>query len=657
MEEFMIKKMFEPITIGDVYLKNRIVFTPCAEYMQDAVCSVSEQQVNYFAERARGGVGLICQNSYASDFQDHAMSRLDSNWKLPRFSYLTQAVHAHGAKMALMLSAGRGRKFPEDSGEPPLAASAIPVMSDPDMIAREMTTDQVYELIGMYKRNAGYAKRADYDFIMIQGYGGYLIDEFMTELWNKRIDEFGGSLEARLNFPKKLIEAIREVNGDDYPIIFKMSPEHMIPGGREIDEGVEIAKWLEREMKVAAIEIDTGCHEVWYRLIPPVWQQERQHQFAAAKIIKEHVKSIPVFTMGKVGDPEEAERVFEEGCTDLVALGRSFIADAEWANKVAEDRVEDIIPCICCLEGCVGRVDPLKTLGCAVNPKTGLEGVLRTDVANVPKKIIVVGAGPAGFWAAQTAAERGYDVEVWEKSTKIGGLLNPASSPAFKKEMIRLLDHYKAQFYKNPKIRLRLNHLATAENLLDSNADVIILATGGIPIVPAIDGVDKPFVHQATDVLQDKKKYGRKCVVIGAGYVGCETACHLDYIGKDVTLIEMRGSTLPDFPEAEGTIKGFGYPEMNRMMMNHMIYDESHIDVRVNTKLLSIKEGNVVVEGEGKKEKIECDEVVFAIGFTPNFTLERQLQGKIRVITVGDANKPGKVIDAVWAGYASAASL
>jgi 2-enoate reductase len=653
----MIKKMFEPITIGGVYIKNRIVFTPCAEYMQDAVCSVSEQQVNYFAERARGGVGLVCQNSYASDFQDHAMSRLDSNWKLPRFSYLTQAVHAHGAKMALMLSAGRGRKFPEDSGEPPLAASAIPVMSDPGMIAREMTNEQVYELIGMYKRSAGYAKKADYDFIMIQGYGGYLIDEFMSELWNTRKDEFGGSFENRMRFPRLLIEAIREANGPDFPIIFKMTPEHMIPGGREMDEGIRLAKWLEEEMKVAAIQIDTGCHEVWYRLIPPVWRQERQYQFEAAKIIKEHVKSIPVFTMGKVGDPEEAERVFDEGCTDLVAVGRSFIADAEWANKIAEDRTEDIIPCICCLEGCVGRVDPLKTLGCAVNPKTGLEGVLRVERVKVPKKIIVVGSGPAGFWAARTAAERGCEVELWEKSTKIGGLLNPASAPAFKKEIVRLLDHYKAQLYKNPNIRLRLNRLAAAENLLEARPDAVIVAAGGIPITPNLPGIDKPFVHKATDALQDKKRYGKKCVVVGAGFVGCETALHLDYIGKDVTMIEMRGSTLPDFPEASGTIKGFGYPEMNRMMINHMIYDESGIDVRVDTKLVSIENGFVTVEANGKQDKIECDEVMLALGFKPNFELEKALVGKVRVITIGDANKAGKVIDAVWAGYAAAASI
>jgi len=649
----MIKKYFESTRIGNVYLKNRIIFTPCAEYMQDAVHSVSEQQVNYFAERARGGVGLICMNSYASDFQDHPMSRLDSVSKLSRFSYLTQAVHEHGAKMALMLSAGRGHKFPEVSGGSPLACSALPTLGDESVISTEMTTEQVYQLVEMYKRSAKLAKMADYDFIMIQGYGGYLIDEFMSEIYNKRTDEFGGSFEKRMRFPTLLLEAIREVNGDDFPVIFKMSPEHMIPGGREMEEGIRLAQYLENQPNVKAIHIDTGCHEVWYRLIPPVWQQERMHQFEAAEIIKQNVK-IPVYTMGKVGDPEEAEAVFNEGLTDFVALGRSFIADPHWANKVKEDRTEDIIPCICCLEGCVGRVDPGKTLGCAVNPFTGLEGVAKVTEAADKKKVIVVGAGPGGVQAALTAAQRGHTVELWERSTKIGGLLNPGSAPAFKKEMRRLIEYYKAQIFKTPNIRLRLNRTATVEDLLDARPDAVVLATGGTPIVPKVPGVERKNVHLATDAMQDKRKYGKKCVVIGAGFVGCEAAYHLDYIGKDVTLVEMKEKILPDFMMFW---KNFGNPDMNRQMMNHMIYDESNIDVRVNTKLLSIGDGYVEVERDGKKEKIECDEVMLALGFRPNFDLEEGLRGKVEAITVGDANKVGKVIDAVWSGFAATSNL
>jgi 2-enoate reductase len=621
--------------------------------MQDSAHSVSGQQVDYFVARAKGGVGLICMNSYASDYQDHPMSRLDSVSKLSRFSYLTQAVHEHGAKIALMLSAGRGHKFPEVSGEAPLACSALPTIGDAELLSRELTTEQVYHLVEMYQRNARLAKMADYDFIMIQGYGGYMIDEFMTEAYNKRTDEFGGSFENRMRFPKMLLQAIREVNGDDFPVIFKMSPEHMTAEGRHIEEGIEIAKVLAKEVNVAAIHVDTGCHEVWYRLIPPVWQQERMHQFEAAKKIKEAV-SIPVFTMGKVGDPEEAEAVFNEGCTDFVSLGRSFIADPDWANKVKEDHTEDIIPCICCLEGCVARVDPGKTLGCAVNPYTGLEGVAKVTEAQDKKKVIVVGAGPAGIQAAIVAAQRGHEVELWEKSTKIGGLLKPAGAPAFKKEMRRLTEYYNAQIFKNRHIRLRLNRTATAESLLDARPDAVIIATGATPIIPSIPGIGRKNVHLATDAMEDKKKYGRKCVVIGAGYVGCEAAYHLDYIGKDVMLVEMREKILPDFMMFW---KDFGNPDMNRQMINYLIYDQSNVDVRLETKLVAVEDGYVEIERDGKKEKVECDEVMLAIGFKPNFELEEQLSGKVEVITIGDANKVGKVMDAVWAGFAATVAL
>ncbi len=651
----MVKEMFEPTTMGGVYLKNRIIWTPCAEYQQDPNCSVSEQEMAYFTARARGGAGLICMNSYASDFLKHGMLRLDSDLKAPRFAYLTQAIHSQGAKAALMLSAGTGHKYPDGEGNPPLAASAMPVWSKPDMTSIEMTTDQVYQLIDMYKRSAKYAKIADYDFIMIQGYGGYLIDEFMSEVWNQRTDEFGGSFEKRLNFPRKLIEGIREVNGDDYPIIFKMSPEHLIPGGREMEEGIELAKWLADEMKVAAIHVDTGCHEVWYQLIPPVYHQKMMRQFEAAKILKEHVTSVPIYTMGKVGDPEEAERVFREGYTDFVAVGRSFIADPEWANKIAHDQTEDIIPCICCLEGCVGRNDSLRTCGCAVNPKTGIEGVVKVEPTKDPLNVVVVGAGPAGVTAALTAAERGHHVELWEKSTKIGGLLRPASAPAFKKEMIRLLDYYKAQVFKNSNIRLRLNREATLDALIDARPDMVVLATGGIPIVPKVPGVERENVHAATDVLMDKLPYKKRCVVVGAGFVGCETALHLDYIGKEVTLIEMKGSILPDFPVLKSS--GSGYPEMNRMMINHMIYDDSGIKVECNTTLAAIGEGYVEVTSDGETKQIPCDEVVLALGFKPDFRLQTELKGKLRCITIGDANKVGKVLDAVAAGFGTALSL
>ncbi len=646
----MVKNMFKPCKIGNVYLKNRIVFAPCAPFMQDMNGTPSEQLVTYFAERARGGVGLICQNSYTSNYHDHHWVRLDSEQKLRRFNYLTQAVHTNGAKIALMLSLGRGRLFTEYDGKIPLSPSPYPLLDNPSVNSIAYTTEQIYDALEQAQYSASLAKRAGYDMLMFQGYGGYLIDQFMSEKWNQRTDEFGGSFENRMRFPRLLVRMAKEATGGDFPIIFKMTPEHLIEGGRTIEEGIEVAKVLEDE-GVDVIQVDCGCYERWHMQIEPIYHQERVRQFEAAKILKEHVK-IPVFTQGKVGDPHEAETVFEEGYTDFVAVGRSFIADPQWANKIKNDHIEDIIPCIACLEGCIGRSDAQRTVSCALNPRTGIE-------ANTPflpvkeedkKKIIVVGAGPAGVESAMTLADRGHNVELWEKDTKIGGLLNPASAPAFKKEMVRLLDYYKAQIFKRNEIRLRLNRTATAEAILDENPDAVIVACGGDPIVPNLPGIDRKNVHKATDALMNKKRYGKKCVVIGAGFVGCETALHLDYIGKEVTLIEMQSSTLPDFP------KFFGYPEGNRMMINEML-DESNVVLMTDTKLVSVEEDHVIVSHDGKEEKIPCDDVMLALGFKPNFDLEEELAGKVEVVTIGDANKPGKILDAVWAGYSTSVSI
>jgi 2-enoate reductase len=241
-------------------------------------------------------------------------------------------------------------------------------------------------------------------------------------------------------------------------------------------------------------------------------------------------------------------------------------------------------------------------------------------------------------------------VELWEKSSKLCGLLNVAAAPPFKKEMVRLIDYYKAQIFKNKSIRLRLCKTADAQSILEARPDAVVLATGGIPIRPNLPGADKRHVHLATDALMNKKRYGDKCVVIGAGFVGCETALHLDYMNKEVVLVEMCDDILPEFP------KWFGHPENNRMMLRDML-DKSNVVMRLSAKLIAIHDMHVLIESNGTQEMLECDDIMLALGFRPDFSLQKNLSGKVEVITIGDANKPGKILDAVWGGFSATVCL
>ncbi|MCL2000590.1 MAG: FAD-dependent oxidoreductase, partial [Planctomycetes bacterium] len=526
----------------------------------------------------------------------------------------------------------------------PFSPSICRVWEDESLTSVPFSTEQVYGVIKDFRYAASIAFRGGYDAIFIQGYGGYLIDQFMTEKWNARTDEFGGSFENRMRFPQLLIKAIQDVAGYDYPIIFKMTPDHLIEGGRILDEGLRIAKFLE-QAGVSAIQIDVGCIDRWYMQIEPMYHQERVKQFAYAAEIKK-VVGVPVFTQGKVGDPAEAQAVFEEGFTDFVSLGRPLLADPYWPNKVREGRIDDIRPCICCLEGCIGRIDARRTISCAVNPLCGFENTVRVEKAARVKKVIVVGAGPAGIEAALRCAQRGHEVELWEKQTAIGGLLRPGGSPSFKKELRRLAGYYKTQIDKTPNVRLRLNTEATANSLLEARPDAVVLAVGGRPIIPDLKGVNGKNILLATAALLDQVPTGKKVVVVGGGYVGCETALYLKAQGRQVVLMEMMNELLP----------GENRKALNPMMLLDMIA-EAAIATHTATSLREIGESFVVFDKDGKTERMECDCVVLALGFRPHTQLEDELNGAVEVFTAGDMNQPRKIIDAVWEGFSAAMSV
>ncbi|MFA4836593.1 MAG: FAD-dependent oxidoreductase [Dehalococcoidia bacterium] len=635
-------KILEPGKIGKMNLRNRVAMMPMGVNLKDVDGGFSARARDYYAARAKGGTGLIITSGtlVTSQFEEFdAVFVLESKKHLTRLNDLVEDLHSYGSKLCLQLTPGLGRirsGLPGfDPNKEPIAPSPQPMLWREDIMARGLTKDEIHFLVKAFGNAALICKLAGVDAIEVHGYGGYLLDQFCTPLWNKRTDEYGGSFENRMRLPKEIIQEVKTVCGKDFPVIYKFTPHHMLEGGRTLDEGLEMAKLLQ-SYGVDALHIDVGCYERWWLVTPTVYEKPGSAIPIAAAV--KNVVDIPVIAMGKLGDPELAESILQEGKADFIGLGRSLLADPEWVNKLEEHKVEDIIPCIACFEGCAFRVIKERYVSCGLNPQTGKEKELVIDPALKPKKVLVIGGGPGGMETARRAAQRGHKVTLWEKSGKLGGKLIPASAPGFKKEVERYINFLKTQIYKGG-VDVHLMQEATAEKILRTDADVVVIATGAETSRPGIPGIDKGNVVSACDALLEPSITGNKVIVAGAGHVGCETALYLKELGKEVILVEMASKILPEptFPN-------------NEMKINAMIA-EYGITVFTGTKISKILDDGVEVETAGETKEIKGDTVVLALGFESKERIASELIGKKKVFTIGDCASPRKIMDAVWEGF------
>jgi 2-enoate reductase len=570
----------------------------------------------------------------------HFLPRLDSPAYIGRLSELCDAVHHYGAKLVLQLTPGFGRvNFVQNNPIQPISASVLPCFLDPSVMTRELTIEEIEVLVTSFAISAGMAKVAGVDAIEIQGYGGYLLDQFQTALWNKRTDKYGGDLDARLRFSMEIIGATRAAAGEDFPIIYKFTPDHYIEGGLQIEEGLEIAKRLENA-GVDALHVDGGCYEVWNQVIPSMYEPPAC-QIHLSEAVKEVVK-VPVIAHGKLGNPELAEKVVKEGKADFIALGRPLLADPEWANKVKTGRLDDIRPCIGCNEACIGRGYEMKYLSCSVNPLTGMEKEYALTPLGKKKSVLVIGAGPGGLEAARVAASRGCEVTLWEKTDQLGGKLILASIPDFKTDIKPLIEYLSTQVEK-AGVRVELMKEATPELVQQLNPDVVIIATGSLFRLPNVPGTGGDKVFSIVDLFQEKVEAGETVLVVGGGLCGCETAVYLARKGKQVTIIEMREQLIP-----EGI-------NINTMMGIQALLSQSKVEVLLNTKLVEITKESAAVATNGAKKELKADSIVMATGFTWDPTLRDRLEGKVpELFTIGDCSEPRNIQGAIWDGFHAA---
>jgi 2,4-dienoyl-CoA reductase-like NADH-dependent reductase (Old Yellow Enzyme family)/thioredoxin reductase len=627
------EKLFQPIKIGQMELKNRIVMPPMATLYCTKDGYVSQRLKDYYEERAKGGVGLITVGAAFVHPRGKAFPGLDisDDQFIPGMGELVQAIQKHSAKVAIELChSGRTVKS-EVSGMQPVAPSPIPA-SPGGEVPKELPTEEIAEIVAYYAQAAQRAKKAGADIVEIDSGGGSLIGQFLSRACNKRRDAYGGNLRNRARFMVDVITAVREAVGAGYPIECKITGTQY---------GIENGITLEQARETALIAQDAGADVlcagsggslpgVLSGDIPPV-----PTFVELAEAIKK-VVTVPVIAMGRI-DPELGERALEEGKADLIAMGRALIADPELPNKVASGRLDDITPCIVCME-CLDRVFSNTPLECAVNARVGREAEYTIEPAQRPKKVCVIGGGPAGMEAARVAALRGHRVTLYEKDSRLGGQLIQAAIPPHKDRIIPLTRYLEAQS-KKLSVKVELGKEVTQALLDEVKPDAVILAAGATPIIPKIPGARGDNTVTALDVLTERKKVGESVVVVGGGMVGCETAEFLAERGKKVTILEM----LDEIGSDIGPILRSGV--LARLK-------NAGVRMEADVKVVEMSEKGVRGVRDNVSEFFSGDTVVLAVGMRSENKLARSLEGKVKEFhLIGDCLKPGRIKEAIADGF------
>ncbi|MHA1645726.1 MAG: oxidoreductase [Candidatus Freyarchaeota archaeon] len=637
-------KLFEPVSIGEMELRNRLVMPPMGTNFAAEDGSVTQRQINYYRERARGGVGLIIvEGAYVHPLGKGASLQLSltDDEKISGLKKLAEAIQAEGAKAAVQLFHGGRQISSMIIGTQPISASDVPcrlVRETP----RPMTLEEIEEAIEAFGEAARRVKEAGFDAVEIHAAHGYLINQFLSPLTNLRKDRYGGDFEGRTRFLVEVIQRIREKVGDSFPIICRMNGDDYYEGGITLQEAKRIAQVAE-ESGVNAIHVSGGIYDSEYgESTAPMWLP-RGFMVPLAQGIKEAV-GVPVIAVGRINRVELAEEIVEKGQADLVSMGRALIADPELPRKAMENRLQEIRPCIACNEGCINRLLFLESVTCVLNAAVGREEEFRIQPAEKSKKVLVVGGGPGGMEFARVAALRGHTVILYEKNNELGGQINLASVPSYKYELKSIVPYFKHEL-ERVGVEIHLGEEVTESMVDDIAPDVVCIATGSTPIVPDIPGIHGENVVLATDVLAGKAEVGEKVAILGGGEVGLETGYHLGEQGKKVTIIEQM--------KRVGT-------QMIPLTNYYVRKKIAEFGGKIITlaKVVEVTREGAVYEKEGQKTLEKADTVVVALGTKPNTQLLEKLKGKVpEIYTVGDAVKRGKIMDAVHAAAETARKI
>lgn len=638
----MFPSLFEPGSIGTMTLKNRLIMPPISTNLAGEDGTVSEELLFHYAERAKGGVGMITVENvciaYPLARHGAAQPRIDDDVFIPGLSRLARTIYQGGAKAAVELThpgMNAGLRYIE--GEMPVAPSAVPRSKD-GLVPRALSCAEIVEVVEEYVEAARRAREAGFDAVELQACHGLLINQFLSPLTNQRQDEYGGDRENRMHFLIEIVEGIKRRVGVDFPVMVRLVAEDLLEGGVTPEEGCWFARRLEKA-GADAIHPDFGLGDKEKRLEPMPYPQA--WRVYLAERIKQAV-SIPVIAVGVIREPEVAEEILEAGKADFVALGRALNADPEWPSKAQAGEVASIRRCIGCNECVIARHVADAPLRCSLNVTVGRSPEeCRLEPARVPKRVLVVGGGPAGMEGARVAALRGHQVMLYEREPLLGGMLNVAAIPPGK-EKLNWITEYFAHELARLGVEVHLGEMLEAERVRTLKPDTVIIATGSRPAFPDIPGLDGSNVLVAQELLACQMRFtGQRVVIIGGGMLGLETAEYMAAQGNTVTVLK-RYKTIGRSIE----------PLYRDYLLREL--GEHGVEIVTGVEVKAIRADGVLVRDEvGGEYVIRADRVVLARGARPSNELAQAIQN-LHPIVIGDASEPRKIIDAIAEGYLTA---